>query len=87
MKKCGVCGFSCDWQDGRYFSFGEIKEQYRVGFVDICGMCGDKANSFICYYGEKSQKDLMDLHRFLVSGVAPMSDFFAMMNAGYEVAR
>lgn len=84
MLTCGACGLSCDYRDSRYFSFGELKPQYRVGFADVCGKCGNNADSFICYYGKKAEKDLTDLHNFLISGIVPTNDFLAMMNAGYR---
>ena len=45
---CDRCGDNCGW-----FEFTDIKEIYRVGGVDwVCRKCGDKADSFVNYYGK-----------------------------------
>lgn len=48
-----------------------------------CDKCGAKADSFINYYGMKKQKDLEALHRYLISGILPMKQYFMLINAGY----
>lgn len=77
--QCHVCGTIFEYA----FQLGALKENYQVGYVDICWACGDTANSFINYYGVKKPEDLARLHQFLISGVLPMRDFSTLMNAGY----
>jgi hypothetical protein len=83
QKQCFVCGFTANNRQYKYYDFSEVLKNYRVGYVDICGRCGQKADSFINYYGKKKESDLKRLHKFLVSGVLPMRDFSKLMNAGY----
>ena len=83
MTICGVCGKKSELTRHRYGEFHEIKDIYRVGFKYVCTECGDKANSFVSYYGYKSGQGRMALNKFLISGFAPMRDYSAMINGGY----
>lgn len=83
MRFCGVCGKTNNPSTGQYFIFRELKSIYMVGFPLLCTSCGDHADKFVNYYGQKSDKDKSDLHAFLISGVAPMRDYSALVNAGY----
>lgn len=81
--QCCVCGHVNTWRKYRYFH--ELLSIYSVGYSDICEKCADRVNKFIDYYGEKKPEDKAKVHRFLISGVLPMRDFSALMNAGYWV--
>lgn len=83
MTICGVCGKTSELTRHIYGEFHEIKSIYRVGFKYVCTGCGKRADSFVNYYGYKSEQDKQALHQFLISGVLPMRDYSALVNAGY----
>lgn len=82
-KQCQICGISCTWQDKQYWDFQEIRSCYSVGYKDICNKCGQKANSYVNYYGIKTPEDVLSLELFLLSGVLINNEYSALMNAGY----
>lgn len=82
--QCFVCGKSYTYRDSEFWGMTEIKNTYRVSEHKICcESCGDVANSFVDYYGEKKEKDLKKLRDFLASGVLPQRQWQAQMNGGY----
>ena len=83
-KQCLVCGVKyCDRQP-QYYRMRDVRDCYLVSeHKDLCAKCGDKANSFLDYWGVKRKSDKEKLHNFLVSGVLPMVKYNAQMNAGY----
>lgn len=83
MTICGVCGKTSKLTRHRYGEFHEIKSVYRVGFKYVCHRCAMRADDFVNYAGYKLEKDQSALHQFLISGVLPMRDYSALINAGY----
>lgn len=83
IKQCGHCGLTVTNYQYEYYCFQELIESYRVGYTDICDKCATKADKFVNYYGLKKQKDLDNLHRYLISGILPMKQYTMLMNAGY----
>ncbi len=66
----------------------ELKKQYQTPFVKLlCNSCGEKANSFINYYGKKKRKDIEKLDRYVRSGKlskqAEINYYNKLNNAGY----
>ena len=77
---CDRCGDKCGW-----FNLTDIKPIYRVGgIVDVCRSCANKANSFVNYYGKKTEKDKQNLSCFLMSGKLVLERFNQIMYAGYK---
>lgn len=63
-NSCDRCGKNCGW-----FNLTEMRDTYKVGgIVEVCNRCGDKANSFVNYYGAKKEKDRNSVFNFLLSG-------------------
>lgn len=85
MKKrsCGVCGLTVSNDNPQYYRFLEIRGVYQVGFSDICENCGNKASSFVDYYGIKRDCDLINLNQFLCGGIVVMQQYSQLVNAGY----
>jgi len=88
---CDRCG---DNQAAKKFTFlcdGEltkVKESYQTLFVKkLCNCCGEKANSFLNYYGRKKRKDIKQLNDYLRSGLlskqAELNRYNQLNNAGY----
>ena len=76
---CDRCGYKCGW-----FNLNDLRDIYRVGgIVNLCNRCGDRANSFVDYYGKKKEKDKKDLSDFLMSGELVKKRFDEINNAGY----
>lgn len=68
--QCGHCGLTVSNYQHEYYNFKELLDHHagKVGYKDICDKCSIKADSFINYYGLKKQKDLDNLHRYLIGG-------------------
>ena len=51
------------------YDYFEIRDIYRTKFTkSVCKNCGDRANSFVNYWGKKKESDLLALNYFLRSG-------------------
>ena len=85
ILQCGHCGSTASNYQIEYYNFKELVTLYadEVGYKDICDKCSTKADSFINYYGLKKQKDLDNLHRYLISGILPMKQYSMLISAGY----
>jgi hypothetical protein len=83
QKQCLVCGLKATSAQYQYYGFTELFSIYRVGYKDVCEVCSVRANSFVDYYGYKKQRDIDNLHRYLISGILPMRDYYMMMEGGY----
>ena len=85
ILQCGHCGLTVSNYQHEYYNFKELVNRYadEVGYKDICDKCSTKADRFINYYGVKKQKDLDNLHRYLIGGVLPMKQYSMLINAGY----
>lgn len=77
-KSCPICcGNVYPWDK-------PLKNIYNVHMLgSLCSKCGDKADSFIDYYGKKDEADLKLLFDFVSSGIEPQRQLQAMMSAGY----
>ena len=83
-KQCFVCGGIFTFRQYEFWNMHTIRDCYMVSeHKEPCPTCGDKAGSFVNYYGKKKQRDLEGLHNFLVSGVLPMRKYQQQINAGY----
>lgn len=82
-KQCLVCGLKVTSAQYTYYDFAELFSIYQVGYKDVCGKCTTVANSFVNYAGYKKQKDIDNLHRYLIGGILPMRDYCMLMNGGY----
>lgn len=81
LAQCDRCGIL----DMRH-NIVELKGAYKKeDLTQLCRECGDVANSFVNYYGEKSDKDVSLLNDYLVSGDKQVGIFNAKMNGGYGV--
>lgn len=79
LKRC----FMCDCEKW-HWEMVEIKDIWQVHeFKGICQSCGDKANTFIGYWGKKKDKDKADLKSYLNSGLAVTRKYSALINGGY----
>ena len=76
--KCPICSGNIQpWST-------PLKDIYNAhGLGVFCDECGDKANSFLSYWGEKNQIDKEKLFNFVNCGDVPARKFSAMMNGGY----
>jgi hypothetical protein len=84
VKQCFVCGVVYKFSQYGFWRMSEVRAVHLVSDHNlICSKCGDKANSFINYWGKKKPKDLAKLHNFLASGILPMRQYQQQMNAGY----
>lgn len=88
---CDRCGSDCRCNDRDFVLTGELielKDIWKSHAVDyLCKSCGDKANSFIGYWGRKSTKDKQALSNYLFSGVISQPKsielYSQLSNAGY----
>ena len=88
---CDRCGHDCSYNGRDFVLVGELielKDVWKSHAVDyLCKPCGDKANSFISYWGKKLTKDKQALSDYLFSGVVsqPKSTalYSQLSNAGY----
>lgn len=83
--QCDRCGLIVDYA----FQLGEVKSLYsHCGVFKICRKCGDKANSFVNYWGDKSKRDINKLIDFLTTGkliIKTNINLYSMLtNAGYK---
>lgn len=83
QKQCLVCGLKVTSAQYQYYGFTELFSIYQVGYKDVCEACSMRANSFVNYYGHKKQKDIDNLHRYLIGGILPMRDYYMLMEGGY----
>ncbi len=76
--RCGCLELKCN--------VTELKSIYKMEDLErLCNDCGNVANSFINYYGQKNQEDINLLNSYLVSGDRQIGIFAAKMNGGYGV--
>ena len=91
---CGRCGKDCRYNPElwpEFVSVGELTElsaPYSIyGVKSLCKECGDKANSFLNYYGKKKKSDRIKLAEFIKSGIVSAkltkNAYTSLMNGGY----
>jgi hypothetical protein len=78
MGRCPICSSKVEpWAR----ELRDIYNKHSLG--ELCDSCGDKADLFLNYWGEKGQKDRDKLFDFINSGDEPARRLSAMMNGGY----
>lgn len=83
-KTCLKCGVTHDNHHWQFFYMYDLRDFYSVlGLQVLCQKCGDKANSFVNYFGKKKDEDIKAVHDYLITGVVPTRIYQAMMNGGY----
>jgi hypothetical protein len=77
-NKCPICSGDVEpW----YRRLNSVYNKHYLG--RLCNCCGNKADSFIDYYGSKKKEDVGMLLSFINTGNEPKRRLRAMMNAGY----
>jgi bacterioferritin-associated ferredoxin len=78
LKPCPICSKKVEpWAR-------ELRSIYNLhGIGSICASCGDKADSFVGYWGHKNQEDKNKLFDFINGGDLLRRKFSSLMNAGY----
>jgi len=90
----GICDRCGDNKKPKSFTFNfdgelvELRKTYQTLFVKkLCGACGEKADSFINYYGRKKKEDVRKLNNYLRSGELSKSvelkRYSQLTSAGY----
>jgi len=89
---CDRCGKDC--RMGKFkivptWELVELRTIYQTNFVaHVCRGCGNIADSYVNYWGEKKPEDIIALNQFLNTGKVSMSkhlDLYSMLNnAGYR---
>lgn len=76
--KCPLC-----WSELSPFSepLRPIYNRHKLG--SLCEDCMKKTDSFVNYWGSKSDKDKLMMFIFVNNGIEPQRRLFSMMNAGY----
>lgn len=91
---CDRCGKDCRHNEHSNFVLAgelvEVKSVWQsVGVTHVCKLCGNKANSFIDYYGKKTSKDKIALKNYLQSGdvssIVTIRTYSSLINGGYYV--
>ena len=77
MDTCSICLV-------KGWLFYDLRSNYSVhGFKTVCPKCGDKANSFVNYWGKKKLKDKVNLKMYLNGGIMAQRKYSQLINAGY----
>jgi len=88
---CDRCGKDCRIDNYDFvlpWELLELKPPYKTRYVThVCKICGNIANSYVNYWGQKNTNDKLALNEFLNSGPisGPLTNrLYAQLNfAGY----